>query len=329
MTTDEVLLKETVLVTGGAGFIGSNCVKRLLDDNRNVICLDNFNTYYEPAIKRRNISGFLEHDNFALFEGDILDVVMLEQIFSSQTVGSVIHLAARAGVRPSLSEPVLYETVNVVGTLNLLEAARQHGVENFVFGSSSSVYGINEKTPFSETDRIEHPVSPYATSKRAAELYCYNYSHLYGLPITCLRFFTVYGPRQRPEMAIHKFTRLIDEGEPIPTFGDGSSARDYTYIDDIVSGIMAALARPAAFEIYNLGNSRTTTLNKMVELISAALGKRAELNWLPAQAGDVPITFADIGKAQAQLGYKPATPIEEGITKFVDWYNSNKLSVKR
>ena len=322
-------MNTTVLVTGGAGFIGSNCVKRLLGDSKHVICLDNFNTYYDPAIKRRNISGFLEQENFSLFEGDILDGAMLEEIFSGQRVGAVIHLAARAGVRPSLSEPVLYETVNVVGTLNLLEAARKHKVENFVFGSSSSVYGINSKTPFSEEDRIEHPVSPYATSKRAAELYCYNYSHLYGLPITCLRFFTVYGPRQRPEMAIHKFTRLIDEGEPIPTFGDGSSARDYTYIDDIVSGIMAALEQPVTFEIYNLGNSRTTTLSRMITLISTALGKEAKLNWLPAQAGDVPITFADIEKAQTKLGYKPATPIEEGITKFVDWYNSSKLAIKK
>lgn len=324
----ESLLRETVLVTGGAGFIGSHCVKRLLDDNINVICLDNFNTYYDPAIKRRNISGFLEREEFSLVEGDILDVPLLEDIFSKQRVRAVIHLAARAGVRPSLAEPVLYETVNVVGTLNLLEVARGHGIENFVFGSSSSVYGINKKTPFSEGDRIEHPVSPYATSKRAAELYCYNYSHLYDLPITCLRFFTVYGPRQRPEMAIHKFTRLIDAGEPIPAFGDGSSARDYTYIDDIVSGIMAALARPVAFEIYNLGNSRVTTLTQLITLISTALGKEAKLSWMPAQAGDVPVTFADIGRAQADLDYKPATPIEEGVTKFVDWYNSGKLAIK-
>lgn len=324
----ESLLRETVLVTGGAGFIGSHCVKRLLDDDISVVCLDNFNDYYDPAVKRRNISNFLEREGFTLVEGDILDAPLLEEIFSSQRVGAVIHLAARAGVRPSLSEPVLYETVNVVGTLNLLEAARRHGTGNFVFGSSSSVYGINKKTPFSEDDRIEHPVSPYATSKRAAELYCYNYNHLYGLPMTCLRFFTVYGPRQRPEMAIHNFTRLIDEGEPIPAFGDGSSERDYTYIDDIVSGIMAALAQPVNFEIYNLGNSRTTKLSKMIELISAALGKEAKLSVMPTQPGDVPITFADIKKAQASLGYRPATPIEEGITKFVDWYNSSKLAIK-
>ncbi|MBI4715721.1 MAG: GDP-mannose 4,6-dehydratase, partial [Nitrospirae bacterium] len=262
----------------------------------------------------------LRHPEFHFVEGDIRDGACLDRVFSRFSPRAVFHAAARAGVRPSIQEPLLYEEVNIRGTMNLLEKARDHSVENFVFASSSSVYGENRKVPFSEADNVDFPISPYAATKKAGELLCYTAHHLYGIPITCLRFFTVYGPRQRPEMAIHKFVRLIDRGMPIPVYGDGSSRRDYTYIDDIVEGVTAALEHRHPYEIVNLGESRTTALAELIAVIEESLGKKAVIERHPVQPGDVPITYADVDKAKRILGYKPATEIREGIQRFVDWY---------
>ena len=311
-----------VLVTGGAGFIGSHLVERLLADGREVVVLDDFDDYYDPAIKRENVRRWGDGP-VTVVEGDIRDGRTVDRLFGQRGVGAVIHLAARAGVRPSIRQPRLYTSVNEVGTVTLLEAAVRHGIEGpFLFGSSSSVYGTNEKTPFSESDPVENPASPYAATKRAGELSCRAFHALYGLPVTCLRFFTVYGPRQRPEMAIHKFTRLIDSGEPIPMFGDGGSARDYTWVDDIVDGIVRALETALPWEILNLGGSRTTTLARLIGLISEALGIDPKIEHLPDQPGDVPITSADVSRAGRVIGWRPETPIEEGIPRFVDWYRS-------
>ncbi len=308
-----------VLVTGGAGFIGSHVVDRLAERGEWVLCLDNFNEYYSPQVKRDNIAGALETGRVELIEGDIRDAGVCNAAVGREDVTSVIHLAARAGVRPSIAQPALYEKVNCVGTVNLLEAARQWGIEKFVFGSSSSVYGVNSKVPFNEDDPVEQPISPYAATKRAGELMCRVYRHLYDLPIVALRFFTVYGPRQRPDLAIHKFARLIEAGEPIPVYGDGTSRRDYTYSSDIVDGVMAALERPLEFEIINLGNSDPVELSTLIELIEEALGKEAKINRLPDQPGDVPVTYADIAKAQRLLDYEPRFPIRQGLKHFVQW----------
>jgi UDP-glucuronate 4-epimerase len=313
-----------VLVTGGAGFIGSHLIEKLLSENKNIICFDNFNNYYEPKIKLSNIAGCMGNPNFVLIEGDIRDTDSLNSLFKTHNITEVVHLAARAGVRPSLEHPMLYQDVNVKGTINLLEIVRIYGVRNFVFGSSSSVYGINSKVPFNENDKIDKPVSPYAATKRAAELLCFTYHHLYDIPITCLRFFTVYGPRQRPDMAIHKFTRLIDQGKEITMFGDGKSKRDYTYVADIIDGIVTALYNPFGFEIFNLGDSKTVELQYLVSLIEKNLDKKAIIKRLPDQPGDVPITYADISKASDLLGYQPKVSIEEGIEKFVSWFKSRK-----
>jgi UDP-glucuronate 4-epimerase len=313
-----------VLVTGGAGFIGSHLIEKLLSENKNIICFDNFNNYYEPKIKLSNIAGCMGNPNFVLIEGDIRDTDSLNSLFKTHNITEVVHLAARAGVRPSLEHPMLYQDVNVKGTINLLEIVRIYGVRNFVFGSSSSVYGINSKVPFNENDKIDKPVSPYAATKRAAELLCFTYHHLYDIPITCLRFFTVYGPRQRPDMAIHKFTRLIDQGKEITMFGDGKSKRDYTYVADIIDGIVTALYNPFGFEIFNLGDSKTVELQYLVSLIEKNLDKKAIIKRLPDQPGDVPITYADISKASDLLGYQPKVSIEEGIEKFVSWFKSCK-----
>ncbi|MDP1808983.1 MAG: GDP-mannose 4,6-dehydratase [Actinomycetota bacterium] len=315
-----------ILITGGAGFIGSHLTERLLADGRQVVCLDNFNDYYDPAVKRRNIAAALLNAKYTLVEGDILDAGLLDALFAAHDFKLIVHLAARAGVRPSLADPILYEKVNCQGTLNLLERARQAPLDHFVFGSSSSVYGINGKVPFSEVDPVNQPISPYAATKRAGELLCYTYHHLYGLPITCLRFFTVYGPRQRPDMAIHKFTRLIDAGEEITLFGDGKSRRDYTYVDDIIDGVTKAMDKPRGYKIYNLGESQTIELLDLIRLIESALGKEAKINWQPNQPGDVPITFADITLAKRDLGYAPTTPIESGIPRFVNWYLASPKS---
>jgi UDP-glucuronate 4-epimerase len=311
-----------ILLTGGAGFIGSHLTRRLLARGDRVTALDDFNDYYDPARKRANVAPFLAGDSpgYRLVEGDIRDAALVDRTFSEGGFDAVIHLAARAGVRPSLLEPILYEEVNCVGTLRLLEAARRHGPKTFLFGSSSSVYGINEKLPFAEDDEVNRPISPYATTKRAGELLCYNYHHLYGFRTACLRFFTVYGPRQRPEMAIHKFTDLLARGKTIPLFGDGSSRRDYTYVDDILDGLLAALDLAPGFEIINLGGAETTSLNDLVAWIAAELAVEPRIEYLPGQPGDVPITYADVSKAARLLGYSPKVPIREGLRRFVAWY---------
>ncbi|MEM9292049.1 MAG: NAD-dependent epimerase/dehydratase family protein [Acidobacteriota bacterium] len=311
-----------ILVTGGAGFIGSHLSRRLLGRGDRVTVLDNFNDFYDPARKRANIAAFLPLEAYRLVEGDIRDGALVDQLFAAETFDAVVHLAARAGVRPSLEEPVLYEDVNCIGTLQLLEAARRHGPEVFVFGSSSSVYGINEKVPFAEEDDISQPISPYATTKRSGELICYNYHHLYGLKISCLRFFTVYGPAQRPEMAIHKFTHRLAQGLTVPLFGDGSTRRDYTYIDDIIDGVVAALDTAPGFEIFNLGGAETTALKDLVTWIAGELAVEAGIEYLPPQPGDVPITYADVSKAHRLLGYSPKVPIREGLRRFVSWYKA-------
>ncbi|MFH1898217.1 MAG: GDP-mannose 4,6-dehydratase [Candidatus Desantisbacteria bacterium] len=309
-----------ILVTGGAGFIGSHLCQSLLDQQQEVIVVDDFNDFYSPQIKRENIKGLIDNKRFKLYEVDIRDSLRLQEMFNQEKIEGIVHLAARAGVRPSLTDPVLYEEVNIKGTLNLLEMCRLYGIEKFIFGSSSSVYGVNSKLPFSEEDAIATPISPYATTKRAGELLCYTYSYLYHLSIICLRFFTVYGPRQRPEMAIHKFTRQIYKNEEITLFGNGDSKRDYTYIADIIDGINKALQLQSSFEIFNLGDSRTIELKCLIELIETGLCKKAKIRYLPDQPGDVPITYADISKAQNLLGYQPQIKIEEGIDRFIKWY---------
>lgn len=313
-----------VLLTGGAGFIGSHLAERLLERGEKLVILDNFNDFYDPQIKFRNIEQVRTRGEFVLYQGDLLDPPLLEKIFEKHRPEAVVHLAAYAGVRPSLENPALYSEVNVTGTTHLLELSRQHGVANFVLGSSSSVYGINSKVPFHEDDPVPLPISPYAATKRAGELLASVYHHNYQLPVACLRFFTVYGPRQRPEMAIHKFTRRICRGEEIAVYHEGKSQRDYTYVVDIVQGILAALDRPQGFAIWNLGNSCTVPLLELIGLIEKALGRKARLRLMPAQPGDVPITYADIRRAREQLGYAPTTSIEEGIEKFVAWYRKER-----
>ncbi|MEO6393400.1 MAG: GDP-mannose 4,6-dehydratase [Pyrinomonadaceae bacterium] len=315
-----------VLITGGAGFIGSHLVDRLLSEGGwNVTVLDDFNDFYDPAIKRRNISGHLKHTNYHLVQSDIRDLDELKTVFDEGEFSHIVHLAARAGVRPSLDQPLLYEATNVRGTVNLLELARQHKVEQFVFGSSSSVYGINAKVPFAEDDPIRQPISPYAATKAAGELLCHTYTHLYGIRCICLRFFTVYGARQRPDLAIHKFTKLISAGRSIPVFGDGTTRRDYTYIDDIISGVRATMDYTATdYEVINLGESRTVELRELIALIETNLGKSAIIDRQPLQPGDVPQTFADVSKARQLLGYNPHTQIEDGIAKFVEWFKGQQ-----
>lgn len=312
------------LITGGAGFIGSNLTDKLLSEGHSVICHDNFDDFYSPSIKRENISQALKNKDFSLVSGDIRDKTLLGKIFSDNKVDMVIHLAARAGVRPSIQNPSLYYDVNVNGTLCLLEEMRKAGISQMIFASSSSVYGNNRKTPFSENDIVDFPISPYAATKKAAELLCHTFHHLYGFDIFCLRFFTVYGPRQRPEMAIHMFAQNILEQVPIKMFGDGSSKRDYTYIEDIVSGIRGAAKNLKGYEIINLGESQTISLSELVTLIEKKIGKKAIVEVLPSQSGDVDITFADISKAQRLIGYSPQTGIEAGIGRFTDWLLSKK-----
>jgi len=354
---------QPILVTGAAGFIGSHLCKRLIQEGHHVIALDNFNDFYDPEIKKRNISSLLDTPNFTLIPGDILNIELLDAIFSSDQEKisrlslsleglvhlnhnppatdhpppttslqatdhppqAIIHLAAMAGVRPSLVSPTKYVDVDIKGTVNLLEMARKHEVDKFIFGSSSSVYGINEKIPFSEDDVTDLQISPYATAKKAAEQYCKTYNHLYGVPTAALRFFTVYGPRQRPEMAIHKFARLMKNGERIPMYGDGTSARDYTYVDDIVDGITAALHADYDFEIFNLGNSETIQLRDLIELIGKKMNIDLQIDKQPQQPGDVPITHADITKAENLLGYNPQISIQEGIEKFVRWFKDHSV----
>ena len=311
----------TILVTGGAGFIGSHLVERLLGRGDKVVVLDNFDTFYDPRIKRRNLARPLQThpDRLALIEGDIRDPQGMDRAFGSHRPDAVVHLAARAGVRPSIEDPLLYDDVNVRGTGLLLEACRRHGVKKLVFGSSSSVYGNSVDVPFSESARIDRPVSPYAATKAANELQCFTYHHLFGLNVFCMRFFTVYGPRQRPEMAIHKVARLMLEGKPLPRFGDGRTERDYTYIEDILDGLEKALDRVEGFGIYNLGESKRVSLSYLIELLEKNLGVRAKVDALPEQPGDVKMTCADITRARRDLGYDPKVPIEEGIRRFAAW----------
>lgn len=318
---------KNILVTGGAGFIGSHLVDRLLSGGgARVTVVDDFNDFYDPAIKRANIATHHSRDEFELIEADIADSQAMNDLFAGERFDCVVHLAARAGVRPSLEDPLLYEQTNVRGTLTLLEAARRNQVPRFIFGSSSSVYGINSKVPFSEDDSVASPISPYAATKIAGEAACHVYSHLYDLQVVCLRFFTVYGARQRPDLAIHKFAALISKGMPIPIFGDGTARRDYTYIDDIIAGVTAAMNYEGSrFEVINLGESQTVELRRLVELIERALGKRAIIDKQPLQPGDVPVTYADISKARRLLGYDPRTKIEAGIERFVDWFKTQRM----
>ena len=315
-----------ILVTGGAGFIGSHLCERLLSDRIKVIGLDNFDTFYDPTIKIRNAETIAKKfpDLFELVTGDIRNPEQVRGILQKDKVDFVVHLAARAGVRPSIAEPLLYQDVNIRGTIVLLEACREHGVENFVFASSSSVYGENQRVPFTEKDLDIQPISPYGATKRAGELLCYSYHHLYRMNIACLRIFTAYGPRQRPEMAIHKFTRLIDRGEKISMYGDGSSRRDYTYIDDLIDGILGIIDYHKGFEIYNLGESQTTSLRELIRLIEEALGKKANIETMAFQPGDVSVTYANITKAKRMLKYHPKVKMKEGIQRFVEWYKRAK-----
>lgn len=315
------------MLTGGAGFIGSHLAKRLLDRGDDLTILDNFNDFYDPRIKEENIRELREEGDFHLYRDDLLEESAVEEIFRTHAPELVIHLAAYAGVRPSIENPALYFRVNVTGSTYLFEAARRHGVDHFVFGSSSSVYGVNTKLPFHEDDPLHHPISPYAISKRAGELLGYSYFHNYGLPVTCLRFFTVYGPRQRPEMGIYRFTDLISRGEEISVYHEGRSQRDYTYVDDIVEGIMAAAGRPREFEIFNLGNSRTVLLIDLIKLIEEEVGRKAKIRLLPAQKGDVPATYADISRARERLTWAPRTSLEQGIKQFVQWFRTRSIVV--
>jgi UDP-glucuronate 4-epimerase len=316
---------KNILVTGGAGFIGSHLVDRLLSEGEwKVSVVDDFNDFYDPAIKHANASAHEKNSNYQLFKADIRDQAALQNIFDGNGFDCIVHLAARAGVRPSLDQPRLYAETNINGTLNLLELAREHGIKQFVFGSSSSVYGINAKVPFGEDDPIRQPISPYAVTKAAGELLCHTYTHLYGIRSVCLRFFTVYGPRQRPDLAIHKFARLISAGKPIPVFGDGTTRRDYTFIDDIIAGVRAAIDyNQTDYEVINLGESRTVELRELISLLEKELGKTAQIDRQPLQPGDVPQTFADIAKARRLLGYNPQTQIEEGIHTFVRWFRES------
>jgi len=313
------------LVTGGAGFIGSHVCERLLHDGHNVWAFDDLNDFYDPQIKRRTLQDIqLLGNPFTFVQGDLTEACAVMALFSAAKFDQVIHLAARAGVRPSLEQPALYQRVNVEGTVNLLEAARLAGVKKITMASSSSVYGVNPKVPFSESDPVVSAISPYAASKLACEALGHVYHHVYGMDIAMLRFFTVYGPRQRPDLAIHKFTSLIDAGKPIPVFGDGSTARDHTFVTDIVEGVIACTKREFGFDVFNLGESQTIRLDRLIKLIESALGKQAVIDRQPLQPGDVPITFAEISKARRLLGYQPRVPAEKGIPIFVDWYRKNR-----
>jgi len=308
-----------ILVTGGAGFIGSNLVERFLADGHEVAVVDEFNDFYDPQIKRANLAGVA--DRIVLHEADIRDADAVNRIVGEGGFDTIVHLAARAGVRPSIKQPKLYIETNITGTFHLLEAARQAGVKRFISASSSSVYGVLKTAPFREDMCLNQTISPYAATKLAGEQLCSNYSHLYGMRTISLRFFTVYGPRQRPDLAIHKFTKSIHEGTPIDQYGDGSTRRDYTYVEDIVQGVAACLTYEGQLcDVFNLGESQTTTLSELIAAIETAVGKKAIINHLPEQPGDVPLTYADIAKARELLGYRPTTKISEGIPKFVEWY---------
>jgi len=313
-----------ILVTGGAGFIGSNITKKLLERGDSVVCVDEFNDYYSPKIKELNVTQFADNQNYVLYRGTITNFEFLKSIFEKENIQRVIHTAARAGVRPSIENPFIYEDTNVKGTLNLLHLSREFAIENFVLFSSSSVYGNAPKVPFSETDPVDNPISPYAATKKATELLGYTYHHLYDLNVNVVRPFTVYGPGGRPDMAPFLFTKWIDEGTELKRFGDGSTRRDYTFIDDIVAGAISACDKIFGYEIFNLGNSDTVDLNSFIAVVEKILGKKAIIKEYPAQPGDVPITYADLTKSRKLLDYDPQTKIEEGMEKFIAWYQENK-----
>ena len=315
-----------VLVTGGVGFIGSHVCERLLDAGHTVCALDDLNDFYDPSIKQNTLRELQSRaQSFAFVHADITNRIELNEVLSSMPFDQIIHLAARAGVRPSLEQPALYQRVNVEGTVNLLEAAKECGIKKITIASSSSVYGINSKVPFSEADPIFSTISPYAASKLACEALGHVYHHVYGMDICMLRFFTVYGPRQRPDLAIHKFAKLMHENQPITVFGDGSTSRDYTYVDDTVEGVIACTEREFGYEIINLGESQTIKLNRLIELLETEMRTKAEINYQAVQPGDVPITYANIEKAQRLLGYNPKTQIEDGIPKFVEWFRQHNV----
>ncbi len=318
-----------VLVTGAAGFIGYHVCERLLQEGHSVCALDNLNDFYDPQIKQSNLLDLQSLAKpFSIVVGDITEPHIVNEVFASERFDQVIHLAARAGVRPSLEQPALYQRTNVEGTVNILEAARTHGVKKCTLASSSSVYGVNSKVPFAEIDPIFQAISPYAASKLACEALGHVYHHLYKMDVAMLRFFTVYGPRQRPDLAIHKFAKLIHNHQPIPVYGDGSTARDYTYVTDIVDGILACTQKELGYEIFNLGESQTVTLARLIELLEQELATSAQINRLPPQPGDVPLTYADISKAQRLLNYHPTTKIEDGIRHFIQWFKQNQPQQK-
>lgn len=311
--------RKKILVTGGAGFIGSHVCRRLIDMGESVVCADNLNTYYSPLRKVENIRALSSHPNFSFYVLDIQDYDHLKEIYQKENIGKVVHLAARAGVRPSIEHPLRYRDTNVTGTINLLALSAEHGVENFIFASSSSVYGKNHKVPFSEDDHVDQPISPYAATKKACELFCYTYSHLTALNITCLRYFTVYGPAGRPDMAPYLFTDKIFKGEEITVYGPGME-RDFTYIDDIVDGTIAALNKQLKFEVVNLGNSNPINLDYFITVIEGLVGKKAIISRKSPLPGDVMRTYADTTKAWKFFGYQPKISIEQGMERFVRWY---------
>lgn len=312
-----------LLITGGAGFIGSHLCETVLGKNHSVTCIDNFNDYYSPKIKEKNIEKCLKNQNFILFRENITDLNRIKKIFKNKKIDQVIHLAARAGVRESINNPILFEEVNVKGTLNLLELCKENKIKKFIFASSSSIYGENKKIPFSESDATDSIISPYAATKRAAEILCQTYSRLYNINMTCLRLFTVYGPRGRPEMAPYKFTKLVCDGKEVPIFGNGTSRRDYTYISDIVNGILSATNKDFKFEIINLGNSKPIALRELISIIEKTVGKKAKIKEFAHQKGDVSVTFADISKAKKLLKYNPKIDLKQGMRNFFEWYKNS------
>jgi len=317
-----------LLVTGGAGFIGSHLIDRLLNEGHEVVCLDDFNPFYNPDFKRENVAPYIENPKFTLIEGDLRDESGLKKLFQKHTFQQVIHLAARAGVRPSLKDPKLYVDVNVQGTLNLLECMRQFNVPKMIFASSSSVYGVNSRLPFHEEDPLLTPISPYAATKIAGEVLCRTYFQLYGITNVCLRFFTVYGPKQRPEMAIYKFTKALFEEERLTLFGEGDSQRDYTFVADIVEGVCGAMKLDKGFSVYNLGDSQPVSLKVLLSKLELATGKKANVQILEKQPGDVPATYANIEKAKKDLGYSAKVSLDDGLKIFVKWYQDHRLNVK-
>ena len=311
-----------ILITGGAGFIGSHLAEKLIQEKHQVTIIDNFDPFYDPIIKRKNIESLIGNPNFNLLEVNICNNEKLNQLFPKD-IDAIVHLAAKAGVRPSISDPISYQETNVVGTQNLLELSRKNNTKSFIFASSSSVYGVNKKVPWKESDRVLEPISPYASTKVSSELLGHVYSHLYGIRFLALRFFTVYGPRQRPDLAIHKFFRMILNNEPLTMYGDGSTYRDYTYVDDIVDGICQAIKyEESNYEVINIGNSDTISLADLIYEIELVVDRKANKEVMPEQPGDVPKTYADITKAKELLGYNPSTDIKQGLQKFYEWYSS-------